>query len=473
MTTADVPESYYALQTQIARDRGHGNTTLNQTQKAALASTVVMDQQHSLDLWVDYLVSKDTQVYPMWLKYWMFTGMAKLSKFDAETGSFGNRSKETVAPYVEVNHEALAYVADAVVRKVKKQSLTDISDPVFLKALEGMSFGKLYGQALFKLGVGRDGYFATNEGHWVLYPRNSDPLPMVKSLEGRNTGWCISGESTARTYIRDGDFYVYYSRDKNGQNQVPRVAIRMQGEDIAEVRGVAKDQNLDAQIQSGSIVADKIKSFGVRGEKFTRKDADMKMLTAIDKKNLLGQALTKEEVVFVREFDRPIEGFGWNKDPRIAEILSHRDLKEDVALYLDHVYRKEDIALSAAEFLNSKTPFKVLFGDLAVTEVGQKLPEILLGNLNFEFMDSVQGYKFPRKVSGDLIVSRITSANGVKLPDEVGGMLDLSNLRSAEGLKLPLHVKGLLDLRSLLSNKGLALPESVGSVKIRNSLSGQ
>ncbi len=453
MTVAEVPESYYTQQTQIARDRGHGNTVLNETQKSVLAQTVVMDQQQSLNLWVDYLVSNETQVYPMWLKYWMFTGMTKLSKFDAETGSFGNRSKETVAPFVEVNYEALAYVADAVVRKINKKSLTDISDPVFVKALDGMNFGKLYGQALYKLGVGRDGYFETNEGRWVLYPRDSDPMPMVKSLEGRNTGWCIAGESTARTYIRDGDFYIYYSRDKKGQNQVPRVAIRMQGDQIAEVRGVAKEQNLDAQIQSGSIVSDKIKTFGVRGEKFTRKDADMKMLTMIDKKVLLGQPLSKGEVVFVREFERPIEGFGWNKDPRIEEILAHRDLKEDVALYLDHVYSKDEIALSAAEFLNAGKTFKVLKGDITVTEEGQRLPELLLGNLNGEFIDSATGLKFPRKVSGDVVLNRITTANGVRLPEEIGGNLDLSNLKTSQGLHLPSVIKGSLKIPKSLMPK--------------------
>ncbi|QLY23957.1 hypothetical protein [Bdellovibrio sp. KM01] len=461
MKPLDVPESYYAQQMRIAKERGHGEVQLNAQQRVELAATVIKDQQQSLDLWVDHLVSKDTQVYPMWLKYWMFTGMTKLSKFDGESGSFGNRSKETVAPYVEVNHEALAYVADAVVRKVNKKSLADIEDPVFLKALEGVSFGKLYGQALFKLGVGREGSFATNEGQWVRYDRGSDHMPLVKSLEGRNTGWCTSGEATAQRQLSGGDFYVYYSKDGKGQSVLPRVAIRMDGDQIAEVRGVGKDQNLDSQILATSIVSDKVNSFGDRGAAFLQKDADMKKLTAIEKKFRLGQALKKDELVFLREVERPIQGFGHQKDPRIDEILSNRDLKEDYVLIFDGHYKKEEIALSAAEFINAGKNFKVLVGNLVILESSQKMPELLHGDLSFMRVDSAEGMVFPRKVTGNLILDDVIHAQGVKLPLEVGGNIQLRYLKQAQGLVLPTIVNGNLDLQSLRSAEGITFPKTV------------
>jgi hypothetical protein len=462
MKVSEIPESHYLQQAQIARNRGQGNVHLNETQRLELAQTVVKDQQRSLDGWVEYLVSKDTQVYPMWLKYWMFTGMTKLSKFDGETGTFGSRSKETVAPFIEVNHEALAYVADAVVRKVNKKSLTDIQDPAFLKALEGMNFGKLYGQALYKLGVGRDGYFATNEGRWVLYPRGSDHMPLVKSLEGRNTGWCTAGESTAATQLRDGDFYVYYSRDKNGEDTLPRVAIRMEGDQVGEVRGVAKEQNLDAQIVNSNIVSDKMKSFGDRGDNFVRKDADMKLLTIIEKKFRLGQELNKAEVMFVREIERPIKGFGWGRDPRIDEILVQRDKKEDYSIILDRRYSKDEIAMKASEFINNGgKEYKVLADNLVVLDPTQKMPEILMGDLLFMGLDSAEGMTFPRKVTGSVELNYVTKANNLKLPEEVGKNLVIDDVRQVEGLILPKKINGDFTMRSLKSAKSLKMPQGV------------
>lgn len=197
----EVPQTYYDLQVKIARERGHGNLEVTNQMKAQLAETVIKDQKASIDYWTSYLVSKDTSIYPMWLKYWMFTGMTKLSKYDPQSGTFGNRTKETVAPLPELNREALAHVADVVLKKLNKESLSEINDPEMIKLLDGMSFGKIYGHALLRLGVGKEGQFKSNEGKWISYKQGSDHMPLVKSLEGKNTGWCTAGESTAASFI--------------------------------------------------------------------------------------------------------------------------------------------------------------------------------------------------------------------------------------------------------------------------------
>ena len=58
-----------------------------------------------------------------------------------------------------------------------------------------------------------------------------------QSLEGKGTGWCTAGHSTAQTQVESGDFYVYYTNDSNGEPTQPRLAIRMDGDNrIGEVR---------------------------------------------------------------------------------------------------------------------------------------------------------------------------------------------------------------------------------------------
>ncbi|MFN7825553.1 MAG: hypothetical protein ACK5P6_09350, partial [Pseudobdellovibrionaceae bacterium] len=264
----EIPDTYYAMQVQLARERGHGDIELTANIRQQLTDTIIADQKKSLDAWTEYLISKDTNMYPMWLKYWIFSGMTKLSKYNAAKGTFGNRDKGTVAPFAELNREALSLVVDQVLDYLKKGSIESIQDPELVKLLPGLSFSKLYGHTLLKLGVGKEGAFKTNLGNWVVYKKGSDPRPLVESLAGRNTGWCTAGESTAKSQLKDGDFHVYYSLDQDGNASIPRVAIRMENDDIAEVRGVGENQNLDSQINQSTVVSSKLKDFGSKGEMY-------------------------------------------------------------------------------------------------------------------------------------------------------------------------------------------------------------
>ena len=103
------------------------------------------------------------------------------------------------------------------------------------------------------------GDLEVTEGAWVRYEQGSDHMRLVDSLQGYGTGWCTAGEHTAETQLSGGDFYVYYSKDGNGEYKNPRVAIRMQGSNIAEVRGIAEGQNLDPFIID--VADEKLKEF--------------------------------------------------------------------------------------------------------------------------------------------------------------------------------------------------------------------
>lgn len=457
-----VPESYFELQIRLAQERGHGPVEISPAQKDQLIENLIVDQKRSLDLWVDYMLSPDSAMYPMWAKYWMINGMAKLSKFNPENGTFGNRSKETVAPFPELNREALAYVVDALIKRVEGRDLSSIQDPKLIELLPGAQFGKMYAHALSKAGVGQNRKFITNEGRWIVYKQGTDHLPLVKSLEGHNTGWCTAGESTAKSQLSLGDFYVYYSLDTQGRPSVPRVAIRMQGKEIAEVRGVAESQNLDKQISESSIVTTKLKDFGPEADKYVEKDLHMKKLTEIARKSRLGQEVSKDEILFLYEVNGPIKGFGHGKDPRIEEIKLLRDRKSDIAVLFDGKYRKEEISLTAEEALSGKS--KLHYGDLDLSGLtsanGLKLPETIFGNLYLWGLTSAEGVRLPETVQGSLILTGLISAPGLILPKNIGGRIDLSGLTSAQGIKFP-EVTSELDLGGLTSPIGLQLPKII------------
>lgn len=464
---SEVPESYFDFQVKLAKEQGHGDIVLSEFQKNDLANIVIKDQKKSLETWLDYFLSADASSYPMWTKHWAYMGLLKLAKYNKETGTFGNRSKGQIAPYPELNREAFAMVIDAIVRHANKKSLDEITDPVFIEMLKDGSFGKLYGRAIYNLKTVKQDLTRT-DGVWIKYDQNSDPTPLVNSLNGKNTGWCTSGFTTAESQLKSGDFYVYYSKNQMGKPTTPRLAIRMNGNrEIAEVRGIAENQNMDTEIVKTTILKDKLSEFGSEGERYNKKSSDMKILTKIYEQYQQGLALSKADLRFLYELDNKIEGFGYEKDPRIAEILNGRNVKADLAFILDGI-KEHEISLTTEEVLNGG--IKYHYGDLLLNSVTSVkdlsikelvLPTTINGSLHLNSLKSAEGLKLPEAVNGDLILHSLKSTEGLTLPKSVNGSLSLYSLISAEGLTLPKSINGNLYLDALVSAEGLKLPEFI------------
>ena len=332
----DIPESYFENQKRLAREQGHGDIELTPEMKSQLTEVIVTDQETTLDNWVEYLSSPDSDSFPMWSKYWAFAGMLKLSSFDKEKKAFGKRDKGTVAPFPDLNREALAYVVDSINKKASKKDIPGEADnPDFQKLLQGANFGKLYSYAIESIIPTEESELTSTKGEWIKYDQNSNHMPLVESLQGQGTGWCTAGESTAQSQLQGGDFYIYYSYgkdDKKGKPTIPRAAIRMEQGKIAEIRGVAEQQNLDSYISP--VVQEKLTEFE-DGKEYEKKTEDMKKLTEIERKTEKGQKLTKGELVFLYEIDSPIKGFGYQTDPRIKELRDKRNSKEDAPIVFE------------------------------------------------------------------------------------------------------------------------------------------
>lgn len=329
----EIPESYFENQRRLAREQGHGDIEITQQARDQLTEVIITDQRSSLDKWIDYLSSSDAP-YSDSLKYFTLRSVLGMGEYDKERKAFTTRSKGTVKPFPDLNREALAYVLDVVSKKYKGQNidlaaLEEKDSQEFEKLLAGENFAKLYAWAIEKITPATQEELAATGGEWVKYPCGSNPLPLVKSLQGHGTGWCTAGESTAETQLQGGDFYVYYSLDKSGKPTVPRIAIRMEGSRIAEVRGIAPEQNLDSA--AVAIVEEKLKEFP-DGPSYQKRVADMRHVTEIENKVKKHQELSARDLVFLYEIDVPIEGFGYDKDPRIEEIRSQRNIEEDMPI---------------------------------------------------------------------------------------------------------------------------------------------
>ena len=497
----NIPESYFQNQIRLARERGYGNIELTEEDKRGMTEEVIDDQKKSLDKWIEYfLYDEESKSYEMWEKYWVFQGLQNLGKYDKETGKFSKRDKSTVYPFPPVEREYIFTTLKLMEDFLKdKKSEEDIK-----QALSTGNFKLLYEYVIRQSFLKGEHQSNSTDGKWIKYEQGSDYNILRNSLQGYYTGWCTAaGENFAKSQLAGGDFYVYYSLDKNDEAKVPRIAIRMDGKDkIGEIRGIADNQNMEPEMMS--ILEEKLKEFPDKGE-YLKKEHDMKLLTLIDKKVNNNIELSLEELKFLYEVNSKIDGFGYKKDPRIEEIKSKRSLKKDYSIIFG--IKEEEIALSQKEWFKEPNKFNCLFGNLYIdfsinknniifpkyvdkdlsldnfTSVdgiilpeyvggnvhlsgksinGLVFPQYIGGNLSLGFFSMVDRIILPKKINGNLNLSDLRSANGLVLPQYIGGNLDLSSLTTAEGLVFPNYISGSLELWHLTTAEGLVLPNYIG-----------
>lgn len=322
----NVPESYFELQMQVARERGQHVETIDDATREKMIEVIIEDQTKSLDSWIDYLTSNDA-MYPTWFKYFVFRNIAKLSQFDKALGKFKERTASTTAPFPDIYREALAQVADLYQSAQRDKTL--FNDPDFQSFLS-KKFPAQYADKIQATLEHSQEDREQIEGVWVKYEQGDDDgaKKLYDSLQGRGTGWCTAGHSTAQTQIESGDFYVFYSNDSKGLPVHPRLAIRMEDDHIGEVRGILPHQEVEPILQE--TLDAKLADFGHEADTYKKKSSDMKRLTIIEKVMNEEKEITKEDLRFLYELDEEIEGFGYERDPRIKELQSKRNRQEDI-----------------------------------------------------------------------------------------------------------------------------------------------
>ncbi len=362
------PESYFELQKRIARERGQSVEEIPENVREQMMNVAIEDQRASLDSWMDYLTSDDA-MYPAWFKYFVWKNITKLSQFDKERGEFKKRTDSTVAPYPDIYREPLAQIAD-IYLKVKEDN-KNLKEPEIREAFS-QKFPSLYAELISKSLAASMENREEVKGEWKKYEQGEDGAAekLYDSLDGKGTGWCTAGQATAEAQIENGDFYVFYTNDSNGEPTQPRLAIRMDGDNrIGEVRGVLPHQGVEPIMQEA--LDTKLQDFGGEADAYRKKSNDMKMLTALDQKREQEEPFNKDDLIFLYEINSSIEGFGYQTDPRIAELRAGRNTEADMLVIFD--CSKDQIAHVPSE-IDENT--KAYVGQLE-PGIFQKLPENL------------------------------------------------------------------------------------------------
>ena len=491
----NIPESYFERQRQLAFDRGFGHIEIEDHQKKKQIDLIIQEQMHSLDIWIDYFLSPDTKMYPSWAKYWAFQGMTHIGMYDKKSNKFTRRTENTVASFIELNREALSSSISQMVGILDHKPVDDATLEAIIKS---GSFRKIYEYNYKKILFNKKSNTMNKGGQWKKYRQGTeDYKKLVKSLQGKGTGWCTAGLETAKEQLANGDFYVYYSYNSKNKPTNPRLAIRMEGDSIGEIRGIAEDHNIETDMEG--ILNEKLKEFP-DGENYKKIIDQMHQLTIIYDKSKNGKFLSKEELMFIYEIKEPII----DEDPRIDEIIEDRDevadyniifeglkkLEGSVNLFTDNIdqikFPEEvtgDVNIYGATNLDNVVLPKKVGGNCSMTEVKNIdnviLPEEIGGDLtirvrhigNIEFkpkikgalrlkwLEDVQGTLSLEEVGGAIELDRITSEANLVLSEHVHGELNLSSLTHLEQLKLPRTVDGTIFLESIEELRNIVFPE--------------
>lgn len=384
--------------------------------------TIFNDQKKSLNTWFDYLTSNDCS-YPSWFKGDTINSIVDMGFYNKKSQKFLERDKETTALFPDLNAEALSYTFDLLIEN------------------NSSNFSKIYADSINRINPISKENKEKTEGEWIKFNQGSDSTILYKSLENNGTGWPTAGEKIAKDKLQNGDIYVYYTKDENNKNTIPRISIETINGQVSKVSGIEEDQCLETSLLK--IAEGKCYELP-DGDKFINKFIDMYLLSQVEDKLKNNQELNKLNLEFIYEIDKKNKHFGYKKDPRIEEIILKRDIKSDLAIVFD---------CSPKQI--STTTEEALKGDI----------KCHYGNLDLGDIDLIDNTEFPELIIGDFYMRKVKSIeSSPKMPKRITGNLDASGLESAKNFDISeTKIERGIDFGGLISTKYLTSPEVVNA----------
>ena len=462
-----------------------------------IIDNIIKNQEKSLDNIIKFLLNKK---YTIFEKYFVFQGLVRLKEDRNRNELFVNRDKNTVAPFISINEKAIDYVVNMINNYIDNNYISDVR---IKSSLKDGNFKSLYNYAVNEI---RNNNIKGIDGIWKKYSQGEDYKELFKDLENKYTGWCTEkNELTCKNQISSGDFYVYYTRSVFNTYTVPRIAIRMEDNNIYEIRGILKDQEVEPELLSA--LKSKLNELPF-SEKSMKKFHDMKLLDKIYKKNKENKELSINELKYIYQIDEPIFSFGYINNPKIDEIIESRDMKKDLSIiynidkdniksnisYINNetVIYIGDLDIDKVDDIDNINGIKYVFGNIESKGKSIKLPslELVIGSLNLSNAHELKARKLKRindycnlmnlRDASDLIsleyigkdasFSSLYESYGLDNLKYVMGDLDFSELVDARNLKKLVEINGEANFYNLGSSTGLNSLKYINGRAIFSSL---
>ena len=181
-------------------------------------------QLADIQTWVNYLSSRPD--YPIEFKYYVLNNVLKSNVVSVDTDKgkvqLTKRNKSSINSFESLNAKALANVYDKpnTANKFLYDYAMDMATTIAGIIPKEKEFER------------------TPKGTWYKFTKgDADTLSSFVS----DTPWCTGSYSTAKNQLNGGDFYVFNPINSEVNE---KIAIRMNGDDIGEIRGTLNGQDL-------------------------------------------------------------------------------------------------------------------------------------------------------------------------------------------------------------------------------------
>lgn|GEM_PF-6124385 len=421
------PESYFDNWIKRKNEEGIGVISLSEKQRKVLMDSINTDQLKRLKQWVKHL--NGDSGYPIWFRYFVLSNIVKLKEFDTKNAKFPRRSKSSTANFPELNpavvRDIYRHITDPEFHQEKKRALAkqyfhmETRDSHSELPESDSNFAKLYEFWThdFLRRVTSDDLDKT-EGQWRHFDGPHLTNELTKSISGYNTGWCTANMGQSSMFLTHGEIWVYYTPLATGEIVVPRISISLDGNRVREVRGIANNQSIEDQLLE--VTHAKLKELP-GGSIYFRTVDDTRTLTEIVNKIKDGEVLSRQDLSILYEIEKPLKSFGMRRDPRIANAISTRDMRNDLAFLFG--CEPEEVALYPGQ-LNSDTVVCVFDVNRKTELALDQYPNVfaIVGDANFERMSN----RFPNVafVSGNAVPGGYMDKLTI-----VGGTLSYTNSR--------------------------------------------
>ena len=383
-------------------------------------------QRNEIRNWVSYLNQSD---YNTSFKYLILDGVLT-NNYDKKRNKYVKRDRKTLRSVTPFNAASLAelYQSDS------KEMLKDYTD---IQEKNAIALAKSRQVA------------TTTEGEWIKYDggrdvSNEDIAKNASELAGlvSDTPWCT--KTNAASQLRGGDFYVYATKGEDG-SMIPRIAIRMEGDQVSEVRGVASEkQDLEPSMNP---VADKFLKENIpndSGQKWLDSieynEKAEQLLQDINEKGLNRARMVSyfellpDENKYTQDYGR--NGHIERLEAKIEELVENYELARDLKGKV--ILSKETAQVTDRGYLGAFGDAEFFIGNLILPKGDSDL-DIQYVSGNVRVIGDVTNIKF---VGGNL---GITDGNPISV-EEVGRDVDIDR-----GLKRRINAreKGIDDAITL------------------------
>jgi hypothetical protein len=312
-------------------------------------------QKETLEQWKSYLSQSD---YSDSFKYLMLDAVLT-NNYDFKTNKYTKRTNKTIRNFTPFDAGTLAAL-------YANDSKSLLKDYVEIQAENASNI------------IESSSFVSTKEGEWIKFDGGASVSPEIR-LENanklsqivQNTYWCT--KTNAKSQLQYGDFYVYATKDSNGEYE-SRIAVRMEGDKVGEVRGNASSkQDLEADMMP---VADKFLKENIpngSGQKWLNSieyNTKVKELTEKIEGVKINEELLKEYFDIIKDADKFKVDFGEN----------------GLVTKLKNVFDGAEFNFPVARNLRELRPNTLLFigNFIPISQVKSNIfPKYITGNANF------------------------------------------------------------------------------------------